>query len=126
MRHLAQHALATGVVRLQLRARQPVLDHRAAARAGLRVVGQPHPRAGRRGGIQCTQTGIQRLVVGADRHQHDGQCRTHCGFWLGFSGSMALNFWPYSSVRLRASCGLRTIVGVIKTMTSRRLVSLFF
>lgn len=80
------------MVRLQLRARQPVFDYRAPAWAGLRIVGQPHPRAGGRGGIQCTKTRIQRLVVGADRHQYDRQRRTHCGFWLGFSGSITLNF----------------------------------
>lgn len=50
-----------------------MFDHRATARAGLRIVGQPHPRAGGCGRIQCAQARIQRLVVGADRHQHDGK-----------------------------------------------------
>ncbi len=66
MRYLAQHALATGVMGLQLRARQPMFDHCAPTRAGLRIIGQPDACSCGRGRIQCAQARIQRLVVGAD------------------------------------------------------------
>ena len=69
----ADHARASRVVRLQRRALQPALHDVRAARPGLRIVDEPDPRSGRRRRVERGEAGIERLVVHADRHQHDRQ-----------------------------------------------------
>src|SRR3546814_6056601 len=69
----ADRTRAPGVAGSQRRATDPAFDDRVAARPGLRVVGQPHPRAGGRARVEGGQAGIERVIVDADRQQHDGQ-----------------------------------------------------
>jgi hypothetical protein len=66
---LADAARPSRVVRLQACRCEPAFDDGESARPGLRVVGQPHPRAGGRGCIECGKAGVERFVVGAERQQ---------------------------------------------------------
>src|SRR5690606_19698008 len=65
--------------------------------------------------------GIQRIVVGADGQQDDRQLRA-AAHGVVRNGSIARKRRPYSSVRSRACCGLRTMDGVSNTITSLRSV----
>src|SRR3546814_3476258 len=69
VRDLPDPALAPGVVGAQRRAFDPAFDDRVAARPGLRVVGQPDPRAGGRDRDEGGQAGIERVIVDAERQQ---------------------------------------------------------
>src|SRR5690606_2933529 len=128
VRDLADAALPAAVVGGQCGALQPALHDRQPARAGPGVVGQPHAGARGRAGVQRREAGVQRFVVAAQRQQHDrqrgrGRRRPgHCRGGSRYSGSIALNRRPYSSVSARASSGLRTICGVSSTITSLRVL----
>jgi hypothetical protein len=74
MRGFADGARTPGVVGLQRGTREPAFDDGESARTRLRIVGQPDPRTRRRTGVERGETGIEGVVVDADRHQHDGQC----------------------------------------------------